>query len=102
MDLERARGNQYRATRVCVDSYDNGVPVGRFYNPGMAETAVFHSMSQFLLRMEELLDRMGFPTPFAASRTFASAPPDGNAAARGEGEALLCRGKNGTIALIKG
>ena len=50
MDLERGRGNQYRATRVCVDSYDNGVPVGRFYNPGMAEAAVFHSMSQFLLR----------------------------------------------------
>ena len=93
MDLERARGNQYRATRVCVDSYDNGVPVGRFYNPGMAEAAVFHSMSQFLLRMEELLDRMGFPTPFAASRTFSSAPPDRNAAARGRGKPCYAAGR---------
>lgn len=69
MDLERARGNQYRATQVCVDSYRDGVLVGRLYNPGVAEELPFCSMSRFLVRMEELLDQMRFPQSFAAARS---------------------------------
>ena len=29
----RIRGNEYRTTVVCVDSYEKGVLAGRFYNP---------------------------------------------------------------------
>lgn len=74
MSLERAKGNQYRATQVCIDSYRDGVLAGRLYNPGMTEEFSFGSMSRFLVRMEELLDQMNFPQPFAASRSFTSAP----------------------------
>lgn len=77
MDLERARGNQYRATQVCVDSYRDGVLVGRLYNPGVAEELTFCSMSRFLVCMEELLDQMRFPQSFAAARSFAPAPAKG-------------------------
>lgn len=71
--MEKAWGNQYRATRVCIDSYTDGVLAGRIYNPGLEGELVFASMSRFLLRMEELLDQMRFPQSFAASRAFA--PP---------------------------
>lgn len=71
MSTERARGNQYRANRVCVDSYLNGVLMGRLYNPASDQEIAFRSMSQFLLGMEELLDRMNFPQSFAAARSFA-------------------------------
>lgn len=69
--MEKAWGNQYRATRVCVDSYTGGVPVGRIYNPGIDGARTFCSMSRFLLCMEELLDQMNFPQSFAAARAFA-------------------------------
>lgn len=75
VSLERTKGNQYRATRVCIDSYRDGVPVGRLYNPGVGEESSFCSMSQFLLCMEELLDQMRFPQSFSASRAFAPAAP---------------------------
>ena len=71
---ERFKGNQYRATRVCVDSYENGVFVGRFYNPGSSQEYVFKSMSQFLTQMEDLLDQMQFPQAFTAVRTFSMRP----------------------------
>lgn len=71
---ERFKGNQYRATRVCVDSYEDGIFVGRFYNPGSSKEYVFKSMSQFLTQMEDLLDQMQFPQAFTAVRTFSMRP----------------------------
>ena len=29
----RIRNNEYRTTIVCIDSYENSVPSGRFFNP---------------------------------------------------------------------
>lgn len=78
--MERARGNQYRANRVCIDSYQDGVLMGRLYNPASDQEIGFRSMSQFLLGMEGLLDQMNFPQSFAAARSFtdvASAPTGG-------------------------
>ena len=57
-------------TLVCVDSYDRGIPRGRFYS-GYAEMEVFESMSQFLLKMEESLDDRQIPQSYTVSRTFA-------------------------------
>lgn len=56
-------------TLVCVDSYDQGVPHGRFYN-SYAEMEVFESMSQFLLKMEESLNDRQKPQSYTISRTF--------------------------------
>jgi len=67
---EHFRGNQYRATQVCVDSYQDGVLVGRLYNPVSEEPRCFQSATQFLLQMEDLLDQLQFPQPFRAARSF--------------------------------
>lgn len=71
---ERFRGNQYRATQVCVDSYQDGVLKGRLYNPVSDAPRPFHSMSQFLVQMEALLDQLQFPQSFRAVRSFAQPP----------------------------
>lgn len=70
----RITGEEYRVTTVCVDSYENGVLSGRFYNPYLQEGKEFRSMAQFLLGMEQTLDMMEFPKSYTAKRTFASAP----------------------------
>ena len=67
----RMYGNAYRQTVVCVDSYENGVPAGRFYNPFFPEGKTFSSLTQFLIGMENALDEMNFPQPFAVVRSFA-------------------------------
>lgn len=71
---ERFRGNQYRATHVCIDSYQDGVLVGRLYNEISDVPRSFRSATQFLLQMEELLDQLQFPQPFQTVRSFGEAP----------------------------
>ena len=66
----RAWGAEYRTTTVCIDSYENNVPNGRFYNPYLPGGTTFRSMTQFLLEMEKALDAMDFPKAFTATRTF--------------------------------
>lgn len=73
----RAWGEEYRTTTVCIDSYENEVPEGRFYNPYLNEGRNFRSMTQFLLEMEQALDAMDFPKAFTATRSFAK-PPGGD------------------------
>jgi len=70
----RIRGNEYRTTVVCIDSYENGVPAGRFFNPYHQEGEQFYGLVQFLVRMEDTLDAMDFPQSFTAVRAFAPAP----------------------------
>lgn len=76
--------NEYRTTVVCVDSYENGVLAGRFYNPSCPEGQRFSSLIQFLVKMEDMLDEMRFPQSFTAARSFGEAaserpggPPSG-------------------------
>ena len=71
----RIWGNEYRLTTICVDAYDNSVLQGRFYNPYMEEGEQFQSLTQFLLRMEDLLNGMNLPQSCTNRRTFAHAPP---------------------------
>lgn len=70
----RICGNEYRTTIVCVDSYENSVPKGRFYNPYLPEGTSFSSLTQFLKSMEDTLDHMQLPQSFTAVRAFASPP----------------------------
>ena len=65
---------EYRTTLVCVDSYNKGVPQGRFYNPYMKTEQNFQSLTQFLQSMEKTLEKMDFPKAFTATRTFAPLP----------------------------
>jgi len=63
-------GNAYRTTTVCIDSYRDGNPVGRFYNPYHKEGIPFQSMTQFLVRMEQAMDEMELPKAFTETRSF--------------------------------
>jgi len=77
--MQKMWGNEYRTTMVCIDSYENRIPVGRFYNRYYPEGVRFESLIDLLKKMEDMLDRMQFPQPFASVRTFAevSAPEEG-------------------------
>ncbi len=64
-------GEEHRTTLVCIDSYERGVPQGRFYNPYMKEEQHFQSLTQFLQGLENTLEEMDFPKAYTATRTFA-------------------------------
>ena len=73
---------------VCVDSYEGGVPRGRLYLPGQ-QGQRFDSLSQLLLRAEQLLEQGGaqsftIPRIFALSKPLRSAPCDADELARGK------------------
>lgn len=63
-------GEEYRTTQVCVDSYEEGVLVGRFYHPLRLEGESFRSLSQYLLKMEGLFDEMARPQSDTKVRSF--------------------------------
>lgn len=67
--VERRWIHENRKTLVCVDSYDSGVLKGRFYN-GWQEADSFESLSQFLSKMESLLDELQMPQAYTEKRTF--------------------------------
>ena len=69
---ERPRGNEFRTTVICIDSYNDCVPVGRFYNPNYTEGKAFTSLRHLLVQMEDMLDSMRFPQSFTAARAFGS------------------------------
>ena len=65
---------EYRRTVVCIDSYENSVPAGKFYNLHHEGTVPFHGTIQFLSKMEDMLNELEFPLPFTAMRSFDAAP----------------------------
>ena len=67
-------GEEYRTTTVCVDSYENRILHGRFYNSYLPEGTSFHSTNHFLLEMEKTLNLMELPQSFTAVRSFATPP----------------------------
>lgn len=68
---DQVRGEASRTTMICVDSYEQGVLCGRFYNYGQEdECKVFHSLTQLLVGMEQLLDATNSPQAFTAKREF--------------------------------
>ena len=60
-----------RKNIVCVDSYENGVLEGRFYNP-CRDMERFSSLSQFLIKMEETLDQQQMPQSYTLPRKFST------------------------------
>ena len=73
MEKPNVRREEFRSTRVCIDSYEKGVPRGSMYNPYCEEGCTFESTTQFLLEMEKLLERMEFPKAFQRPRSFTKA-----------------------------
>lgn len=71
----RRYSNEFRTTVVCVDSYEKSVLCGRFYNPFLKYGNFFDSLTDFLLKMEQMLDTMNLPQSFTAPRVFAQPPP---------------------------
>ena len=71
---KKALGECYRTTVLCIDSYQDGVLAGRFYNPCRQGCHSFRSLTQFLTQMEQMLDEMAFPQSFTATRTFTRMP----------------------------
>ena len=69
--LEHPWSKEQSRTIICLDSYHNGVPVGRIYSPN-AEVIEFNSLSQFLIKTDELLDGSKKPQAFTTPRTFAA------------------------------
>lgn len=68
---ERMRGEVGRTTMICVDSYEQGVLNGRYYNYGQEEeSGSFQSLTQLLVKMEHLLDSANHPQAFTAKRFF--------------------------------
>ena len=81
----RIRGNEYRTTVACLDSYEKGVLAGRFYNPYLETGEHFESLVQFLKQMEVVLDNMNLPQSFTTTRAFAP-PPEHRSGGPPEGE----------------
>ena len=93
--VQRVWGEGYRTTMVCIDSFEKGVPRGRFFNPYMETQQSFESLTQFLQGMEAVLDSMEFPKAFQAVRTFAPLPSGGAP----PGEEVGQTGKRATFAI---
>lgn len=68
-------GNEYRLTLLCVDSYEDSVLKGRYYNPSRKGGVQFRSAVELLLSAEEMLEEMQLPQAFSRSRTFADSSP---------------------------
>ena len=66
--------NENRKVLVCVDDYRDGVFFGRLYHAQQGMSC-FRSLSQFLMKMECLLEEIQEPQSYTAKRTFSSMLP---------------------------
>ena len=66
--------NDYWVTMVYVDSYEDNVMRGWFSNPYLKEPEKFSCLSDFIIKMECMLDLMGLEKP-----------------AEMDGETLICK-----------
>ena len=62
--------NLFRTTIICIDQYENKVPVGRFYNSSYETGTAFHGTMNLLLSLESVLEEMKGPQSFSNRRTF--------------------------------
>lgn len=57
------------AFRICIDKIEQDIS-GRIYSPLSCEPISFVSMSEVLVKMDELFDRCGYPQAFQDKRSF--------------------------------
>ena len=87
--------NGYQTTIICIDSYDQCVPVGRFYNQYCPEGVSFHGAIDLLKKMETILDEHKASQSFSAVRSFAEKPSASVLTSSGEAS---CKGNVATFA----
>ena len=66
---------QYRVTKICVDSYEGRVLKGRLYNLFSETPIVFNSTMEFLVKMDALMNEMECPQSFSEMRSFQRPQP---------------------------
>lgn len=67
--LQQVWAGENRKITVCVDSYENKVLEGRFYN-AYQEMECFDSLMEFLLCVEAVLEDHQIPQSYTAMRRF--------------------------------
>jgi len=67
--IERIWRSENQKILVCIDSYENGNPRGRLYNSYTGDER-FESLSQLLIKAEEILDELQTPQSYTAHRSF--------------------------------
>ena len=87
--------NGYQTTIICIDSYDERVPAGRFYNQYCPDGVSFHGAIDLLKKMETILDENKASQSFSAVRSFAEKPSASVLTSSGE---TNCKGKVATFA----
>lgn len=59
-----------RGTVLCIDSYDNKVPIGRLYDTFWQSGVEFTGAIDLILQLHRLLDEKGTPDSFTTPRYF--------------------------------
>ncbi len=67
---DKQRGYESYITLVCIDTYEQNVPTGRFYNSYLEQWVGFDSLIQFVLKMDACLDETKLPQSFTQARNF--------------------------------
>jgi hypothetical protein len=62
--------NMFRATLICVDSYDHKILKGRIMSPYYQDCVLFESTIEFLFSMESIIEKMNWPQSFSSIRSF--------------------------------
>lgn len=62
--------NLFRRTIICIDRYENKVPIGRLYHASSETGTAFHGTMNLLLSLESMLEEMKGPQSFSNRRTF--------------------------------
>ena len=64
------KGEMHRTVMICVDSYDNRIPCGRFHIASDQDAQSFQGLGQLLIGINQYLDRENFPQSFSQLRSF--------------------------------
>jgi len=90
------KGEALRTTILCVDSYEEAVPRGRFYHLQLGDAQDFHGLTQLLTKLEQQFEAAKFPQAFDAMRVFGPPKEKTN---REEDSTTPSRGKLATFSI---
>ena len=68
--MPKETGNEYRLILICIDSYEDYILEGRYYNASRPGGVYFHSTAELILSIEQLLNQIEFPQAFYRIRSF--------------------------------
>lgn len=74
--MERRSGNREPSTlRICIDKASAAVMEGRVLGMRLSQPIEFSDLGDMMLRVDELLNRQGFPQAYQKARVFLEKPP---------------------------